>query len=613
MKKRTLRERISYWIDCMMSKGPIAMSILLFAITFAIVTVIGVIASFTSDDGGVLYQVWFSLMQTLDAGNLSGVATDNIVYLILMFLATLCGLFLTSVLIGVIATGIEDKLSDLRKGTSVVQEDDHTIIIGFDNSAYAIIQELIEANSNKKNACIVVLGEQPKEEIEDLISSHISDTATTRIICRSGGLHETYALERCSVETCKSVIVNVHDDAEVVKVLLALATYIKNKELTNPNLKFIVSLQNDQYVEAANIAGEGRAAIVYAKDAIARIISNTCRQHGLSQVLTELFNFEGNELYFEKIPELAGKSFKEATMSFSNAVVVGLRTDGQVKLNPSMNTVIGIDDEVVLLEQDDGAYKYHPAKMVDESKICNDASASAIANDHLIVLGSNDKLPIILAEYAKYVESDTHVVIVDDDLDEEKLGVYHNLDITVCTKPVTRELLSEFINKDANNILLLNDDSQDPETSDSQTLLRLILLRDIADNTGLNFSITTEMRSVDNQRLASQARVDDFVIGSNFASLIMAQISENPNMMPLIDDLLDESGSEMYMKPASNYVPLGVPVDSYILTESAARKGEIYLGYRQNDRARSDVIVNPQKDETIVLSEHDQIVVIAEN
>ena len=574
MKKRTLRERISYWIDCMMSKGPIAMSILLFAITAAIVIVIGVIATFASDEGGILYQLWFSLMYTLDPGNLAGVPTDNIVYLMLMFLATLCGLFLTSVLIGVIATGVEDKLSDLRKGTSIVQENGHTIIIGFDNNVYAILQELIEANANKKNACIVILGEQPKEEMEDAISSHIPDTVTTRIICRSGNLHEAYALERCSVETCKSVIVNVHDDAEAVKILLALATYIKNKELTNPDLRFIVSLQDNQYVEAANIAGEGRAAIIYAKDAIARIISNTCRQHGLSQVLTELFNFTGNELYFEKVPELAGKSFKEAIMSFSNAIVVGLQADEQVKLNPPMDTVIGKDDEIVLLELDDSAYKYHPVKMVDESKICNNASNSATANDHLIVLGSNEKLSTILAEYAKYVEPGTRVVVVDDDLDKVKLGTYDNLDITICTKPVTRELLCEFINKDANNILLLNDDSQDPETSDSQTLLRLILLRDIADHAGLDFSITTEMRSVDNQRLASQARVDDFVIGSNFASLIMAQISENPNMMPLIDDLLDESGSEMYMKPVSNYVPLGVPVDSYILAESAARKGE---------------------------------------
>ncbi len=102
-------------------------------------------------------------------------------------------------------------------------------------------------------------------------------------------------------------------------------------------------------------------------------------------------------------------------------------------------------------------------------------------------------------------------------------------------------------------------------------------------------------------------------IGSNFASLIMAQLSENPKMIPLIDDLLDESGSEMYMKPIANYVPFGVPVDSYILTESAARKGEIFLGYRQNDKSKSEVIVNPPKSEAIIFGERDQIVVIAEN
>lgn len=613
MKKRTLRKRISYWFDCMMSKGPIAMSILLFAITAAIVGVIGIIAYFISDDGGVLYQIWSSLMYTLDAGTLAGVPTDNIVYLLLMFLATLCGLFLTSVLIGIIATGVEDKLSDLRKGTSVVQEDNHTVIIGFDNNVYAIVRELIEANSNKKDACIVILGEQPKEEMEDAISSHITDTRTTRLICRSGNLHEAYALERCSVETCKSVVINGHDDAETVKILLALAAYIKGKELTNPDLRFIASLQDNQYVDAANIAGEGRAAIIFANDAIARIISNTCRQHGLSQVLTELFNFSGNELYFERVPELEGKIFSEAALSFSNAVAIGLYTDGQVQLNPPMNTVIGEGDQIVLLEMDDGVYDYHPAKKVDESKICNGASVSAKASNNLIVLGSNEKLPTILEEYAKYVEMGTRVVIVDDDLDETKLGTYNNLELTVCTETVTRTLLCKFLDENANNLLLLNDDSQDPESSDSQTLLRLILLRDIADKTDLHVAITTEMRSVDNQRLASQARVDDFVIGSNFVSLMMAQISENPKMAPLIDDLLDESGSELYMKSVADYVTTGVPVDFYTLTESASRKGEIFLGYRHNDSTKSNVVVNPQKDETIVFGEHDQIVVIAGN
>ena len=613
MRKRTLRERMRYWFDRMMSKGPIAMSVLLFAITAVAVGIIGMVAYFVSDDGGIGYQMWNSLMYTLDAGNLAGVPTDNIVYLILMSLATLCGMFLTSILIGIIATGVEEKLSNLRKGTSVVQEDNHTVIIGFDNNVYVILKELIEANANKKSACVVVLGEQPKEEMEDAIAAHIADSKTTRIICRSGKMHEAYALQRCSVETSKSVIINVCDDAETVKILLALSAYIKEKDLTNAELRFIASLEDDRYVEIANIAGEGRAEIIYAKDAIARIISNTCRQHGLSQVLTELFNFDGNELYFESIPALEGKTFKEAALSFSNAVAVGLFADGQAQLNPPMDTIIGKNDQIVLLERDDGAYVYHPAKVADETNICNSARISAQASNHLIVLGSNEKLPIILAEYEKYVEPGTRVMIVDDDLDETTLGMYDNLEITVCTQMVDRALLCEFLDENANNILLLNDDSQEPEASDSQTLLRLILLRDIADKTQRQIAITTEMRSVDNQRLASQARVDDFVIGSNFASLLMAQISENPKMAPLIADILDESGSELYMKPATNYVSIGVPVDSYILTESAARKGEIYVGYRHMGKAKENVVVNPYKQDRIIFGEEDQIVVIAAN
>ena len=613
MKKRTLRERISYRLDCMMSKGPITMSLLLFAVTAAIVGMIGTVAYFVSDDGGVLYQLWSSLMYTLDAGNLASVPTDNILYLLLMFLSTLCGLFLTSVLIGVITTGVEDKLSNLRKGTSVIQEDDHTLIIGFDDNIYTILRELIEANSNKKNTCIVVLGEQEKEEIEEAIATHISDRKTTKIICRSGNLHEIPILARCSVETCRSVIINVQDDAETIKILLALATYIKNKELRNKDLRFITSLQDDQYIESANIAGEGRTSIIFTKDAIARIISTTCRQHGLSQVLTELFNFGGDELYFESIPMLEGKTFKDATLSFSNAVVIGLYTNDVAKLNPPMDTIIGRDDQVILLEWDDGSYQYHPAKVADESKICVQESVSAEASDNLIVLGSNEKLPTILREYAKYVKQDTNVIVVDDDFDETKLGTLKNIRMTVCAKKITRSLLWEFLGDNVNNVLLLNDDSQDPEASDSQTLLHLIALRDIADKSALRFSITTEMRNADNQRLASQARVDDFVIGSSFTSLMLTQIAENPKILPLIHDLLDEDGSELYMKPVSDYVITGVPVDSYTLTESAARKGEIYIGYRQLDKRNSSVIVNPPKDEFITFGEHDQIVVIAEH
>lgn len=235
------------------------------------------------------------------------------------------------------------------------------------------------------------------------------------------------------------------------------------------------------------------------------------------------------------------------------------------------------------------------------------------ATDNLIILGCNDKLPLILNEYNQYVCPGTQVVIAADHFPEALSVSYPNLDLTLCDRPIDRALLSQLLEGKAGNILLLSDDKWDAEHADSQTLLWLILLRDIAEKTGRHFTITAEMRNEDNQRLAAQAHVDDFVIGTNFSNLLIAQISENPLITPLIDDLLDETGSELYMKPASNYVELGRPVDGYTLTESAARKGEVFIGYRLMGDSPSDVVINPEKSQTVLFREGDQLVVVAED
>ena len=169
MKKGKLRALISYWIDFFMSKGPLTIIILLFVVMMTAVCILGLVAFLVCRDTSFGKSVWDALMCTLDAGNLAGYAesTPDIVFVIMMFVATLCGLFVTSTLIGVIASGVEAKIDDLRKGTSVVQETGHTVIIGFDDNLFTLLTELIEANANQKSACIVVLGTQPKEDQTD--------------------------------------------------------------------------------------------------------------------------------------------------------------------------------------------------------------------------------------------------------------------------------------------------------------------------------------------------------------------------------------------------------------------------------------------------------------
>ena len=144
MKKRTWREKIQYQFDNIMSKGTIALIGLLFGITMIVVGLAGIVAVIFGADGGLGSQIWASIP-----------------YVIIMSVVTLCGLFVTSILIGIITTGFESRLKELRKGKSIVLEERHTVIIGFNDNVYTLLNELIEANSNHKYRWAVFCGKKP--------------------------------------------------------------------------------------------------------------------------------------------------------------------------------------------------------------------------------------------------------------------------------------------------------------------------------------------------------------------------------------------------------------------------------------------------------------------
>lgn len=615
MKKRSWKEKMQYQVDNIMSKGTIALIGLLFGITLIVVGVAGIAAFIFGAEGGLSAQIWASAMHVLDAGTLTADTLDSIPYVIIMSLVTLCGLFVTSILIGIITTGFESKLKELRKGKSTVLEERHTVIIGFNDNVYTLLNELIEANSNHKNQCIVVVGTQEKEEMEEAIASRISDFKTSHVICRSGSLSEAHILERCSVERSRSVIINVYDDAEVIKIILSISAYLKDKELLVKDLFMTAAIEEEQNVEAARIAGEGRAEVIYANDAISRIIAHTCRQPGLSNVLVELFDYDGDELYFEEIPELYGKTLHETLNLFPKAVVFGIRKEDGPHLNPPMDTVVEEGDLIILLEDDDGSFELDLKEApVKEELIINTAAKKTANRENLLVLGCNNMIGRILQEYDCYVEKGSKVTIVyPEELKIDEI-VCRNIEIDqVIGLGTNRKLLEELLLPDIDDILVLSNDDLDPEASDAQTLLQLIFLRDISQKMNRRFTITSEMRRSSNQRLASQVRVEDFVIGSNIVNLLMTQIAENRELTALFEDILDEEGSEIYMKPASEYVKTGVPVDFYTVTESAARKGHIAIGYKKIRDGVTEIVTNPLKSEQTVYEKEDYMIVIAED
>ncbi len=226
MRKITVRERLRYSFDNAMSRGPLAL-IAVAASAFAgrgprhflLLWAIGYATQKT-----LLDQIWsFAITTMASFDPTEGTPWPARVATMLI----LCvGLFSVSLLIGTLTTGLEAKLTELKKGRSRVIETGQTVILGWSEQIYAIISELVLANESQPRSCIVILGDRDTVEMEDDIRSRLGKTHRTRIIVRRGDPMESAALDLVSLETAKSIIIlppdNDQPDSDVVKTLLAI-------------------------------------------------------------------------------------------------------------------------------------------------------------------------------------------------------------------------------------------------------------------------------------------------------------------------------------------------------------------------------------------------------
>jgi voltage-gated potassium channel Kch len=615
-----------------MAKGPIALigwlgvlSLVLVVVAALILTVTG----FTQDDGETMNFVeasWKSLMRTLDPGTMGGDTGWG--FRIIMLGVTLGGIFIVSTLIGVLASGISNKLDELRKGHSFVVEKGHTLILGWSEKIFPIISELLIANENQKSPVIVILGHLDKVVMEDEIKTRIPDTGNTRVICRSGSTIDLNDLEIVNPHDSRSIIILTQDgndpDINVIKSILALTNNPKRR----PEPYHIVAeISDNNNKEVAEMIASGEVTLVHTEDLISRVIAQSCRQSGLSVVYTELLDFDGDEIYFQEEPGLTGKTFKDAVMSYEDSTIIGIRKkDGKITINPPMNTVFESGELVVAISKDDDTIKLN-------SRSNQDINAGAISSgtpqtaemEHTLILGWNSKACSIARELDNYLPTGSSLTIVAEgdginDQVKELSNVITQQKIVFKEGNISdRTLLDSLQLEQFNHIILLcYSDIMPEQEADSKTLITLLHLRNIEEKTGHDFTIVSEMMDIRNKELAEVTEADDFIISNKLISLMLSQLSENKDLKAVFDDLFDADGSEIYVKPATDYVIAGTPVNFYTLCESAARKGEIAIGYRINEFSHNvdkayGVSVNPKKSDMVTFTDKDKLIVIAED
>jgi voltage-gated potassium channel Kch len=461
--------------------------------------------------------------------------------------------------------------------------------------------------------------------MEDQIRARVGKTGRTRVVCRTGDPINIEDIAIVNPNEARSIIVLPPEDEEadsrVIKTVLALTN---NPDRPEKPYHIVSRIGRPENLGVARMVGRDELRLVAVDDLIARITAQTCRQSGLSVVYTDLLNFGGDEVYFDHEPRLVGLTFGEVLVSYEACAVIGLRTrEGRTLLNPPSETEVSVGDEIILIAEDDSTVRLSegPAPEIDAGAI-RETPPYEPAPERTLILGWNNRAPKIVSELDHYVRPGSEVTVVTSDVacPPSALGVLENQRLSYRAGDVTeRHVLDGLGVAEYDHVVVLGDaDGSDANAADAKTLVTLLHLREISERGGGRFSIVSEMLDVRNRELAEVTGADDFIVSDHLASLMMCQVSENRDLSTVFEGLISAEGSELYLRPATDYVKPGVPLNFYTVVEAARRRGETAVGYRLAEEtaipaASYGVYLNPEKSRLITFSGHDRLIVLAES
>ncbi|MEV7611921.1 potassium transporter TrkA [Streptomyces sp. NPDC089799] len=616
--------RLRYWFDATMDRGVSALMAWLALASVLLVTVVTtLVVLLTEEDteanGGWPGVAWMSLLRTLDPGTMGG-DTGGPVFLGLMLAVTLGGIFIVSALIGVLTTGLNVRLERLRKGRSRIIEQGHTILLGWSEQVFTVVAELVEANQSERRSCVVVLADRDKVDMEDQIRTRVPDTGATRVICRSGNPLKREDLELVSPDTAKSVMVlppaGDDRDTNVIKTLLLL----NNRAWSGDRPHIVAAVQESDNLAVARLAAGESALVIDADDFAVRLVVQSHRQTGLSTVCDELLSFFGNEIYLRPEPALAGTTYGDALSRYELGAPIGIRgPDGTTLVNPPMDTVIGDRDSMIVIAEDDLLIRLtdEPAPVHDTAVVSSPPRPAT--PDRTLMIGWNSRAQKIIQLLDQLVRPGSVIDIAAPERPAMALETRRD-HLTVGYKPchpTVRRSLEALDLGGYQHIIVLSDESVDAGLADDRTLVTLLHLRDIEERLGDPYSIVTEMNDDSNREVAQVTKADDFIVSTKLICLLLTQLAENGALHSVLADLFDPAGSEIYLKPAGDYLRPGAEANFATVVEAARLRNETAIGYRiagRNDRApRYGVHLNPSRTAPLALCEGDHIVVLAES
>ncbi|MER6678039.1 NAD-binding lipoprotein [Streptomyces sp. NPDC000983] len=571
---------------------------------------------------GRLTAVWRTSAETMRLSGVTGAPLRMLLAAVLGLIALLC----VSTVVGVITTGLGDRLAELRRGRSTVLESGHTVVLGWSEQAFTVVAELFAAHSGRGRHVVTVLADRDSADMHTELTAALGITDASRLVCRTGDPTDPEALALVTPGAARSVLILPCDsadaDARVIRTLLALRALLRPPS-SGPRL--VATVRDGHHLRAARLAAGPRSTVLEADRTTARLIVQSARQPGLPAALRDLLDFSGAEFHTLDVSGAADRPYEELALSFEDACVVGIvRADGTPHLTPPPDTVLRPGDRLVTVAHDD-----HPATVADcrghiDARALAPAGERADGPARTLMLGWNRRAPFVVDILRRTSRPGSVLDVVTDPDTDPRAAAAHlsrsdgvgRLRVSHRTGDPTRFATLRALDPSRYDsvIVLRDEDPPDPGRPDDRTLLTLLMLRAYEEETGHPLHVVAELHDHGSRLLAPLGATSDVVLRGELTALLMTQISHNPALGSVFEEIFTARGGALALHPAGDYVHPGREASFATVTAAALARGEAAIGYRIHDAGANTspqgVHLCPGQSERRVWATQDEVLVL---
>lgn len=598
---------LKYHFENALSKGSNFVLFLL-AISSISAVIMALLESFFGISDGFNFSTWWNSLTNiikLGKGNSGHERVITFIYWAL-------NVAISGTIIAFLTAKVVTLFQKLNSGKSQIIDTKHYLILGWNNNIFQIFNEIAEANLNQSKPTVVCFSAFPNTEMQSKLNLSKIKNIRIRIITRSGNLYNENELLRLNMNEAKSII--VLNDESVVDFNIESTLLVTRKILSDVKVPVIAQFNNSENIDIFSRSDKNLLP-VNNSSVMASITTQAIRNKEISEVILDFLDYDGDEIYFFPPDILAGKTFDQCKLQVMNISIFGIFTNNKsILLNPDGNTIINSDDKLVAIAEDDGLeifFKNESDIVTQEPQLNKNVDKKE--KKSILFLGWSSTGQLVLDGIQQFIDDKSHIGIYHQPNSSMDPPRYKQEFINLSCKEVksSSSLIDiEYIEKtNVDTIVILQSEQKElnQEKKDTLNLILDLNLNELkkAGKIDKNIRVILHLNDGSKKSLTQKDSSHEFIMSDLLTSLLITQLTDNPFLAGIFDELFQEKGAKICINPLSKFVSISSSTfEVWQIISHINKNNHSFIGLTKNE----ELILNPNK--RMIINYDDKISII---